>query len=90
MKSEIEEKQLRRLREVKQTRNNQKVKELLNQIRIASKSGENLMPHLIDATREYATIQEICDVWREVFGRYTDPGYFLVRSSGSGVRSKES
>jgi methylmalonyl-CoA mutase N-terminal domain/subunit len=76
MKPEIEERQLRRLREVKQTRNNQKVKDLLNQIRIASKNGENLMPHLINAAREYATIQEICDVWREVFGRYTDPGYF--------------
>jgi methylmalonyl-CoA mutase N-terminal domain/subunit len=76
MKPEIEERQLRRLRELKQTRNNQKVKELLNQIRIASKNGENLMPHLINAAREYATIQEICDVWREVFGRYTDPGYF--------------
>jgi methylmalonyl-CoA mutase N-terminal domain/subunit len=76
MKPEIEERQLRRLHEVKQTRNNQKVKELLNQIRIASKNGENLMPHLINAAREYATIQEICDVWREVFGRYTDPGYF--------------
>ena len=76
MKPEIEERQLRRLREVKQTRNNQKVKELLNQIRIVSKNGENLMPHLINAAREYASIQEICDVWREVFGRYTDPGYF--------------
>ena len=76
MKPEIEERQLRRLREVKQTRNNQKVKELLNQIRIVSKNGENLMPHLINAAREYVTIQEICDVWREVFGRYTDPGYF--------------
>jgi methylmalonyl-CoA mutase N-terminal domain/subunit len=76
MKPEIEERQLRRLREVKQTRKNQKVKEFLSQIRIASKNGENLMPHLINAVREYATIQEICDVWREVFGRYTDPGYF--------------
>ena len=76
MKPEIEERQLRRLREVKQTRNNQKVKELLNQIRMVSKNGENLMPHLISAVREYATIQEICDVWRDVFGRYSDPGYF--------------
>jgi methylmalonyl-CoA mutase N-terminal domain/subunit len=76
MKSEIEERQLRRLREVKQTRDNQKVKEFLNRIRMASKNGENLMPHLINAVREYATIQEICDVWRDVFGRYSDPGYF--------------
>ena len=34
------------------------------------------MPHLINAVREYATIQEICDVWREVFGRYTEPRFF--------------
>ncbi len=76
MRPEIEERQLRRLREVKHTRNNQKVKELLDQIRRASKKAENLMPHIINAVREYATIQEICDVWRDVFGRYTDPGYF--------------
>jgi len=76
MKPEIEERQLRRLREVKQTRNNQSVKELLDQIRMASKNGANLMPHLINAAREYASIQEICDVWRDVFGRYSDPGYF--------------
>jgi methylmalonyl-CoA mutase N-terminal domain/subunit len=76
MKPEIEERQLKRLREVKQTRNNQKVKEHLHQIRTASKNGENLMPHIINAVREYASIQEICDVWREVFGRYSDPGYF--------------
>jgi methylmalonyl-CoA mutase N-terminal domain/subunit len=76
MKAEIEERQLRRLREVKQTRNNQTLKEFLNLIRTASKNGENLMPHLVNAVREYATIQEICDVWRDVFGRYSDPGYF--------------
>jgi methylmalonyl-CoA mutase N-terminal domain/subunit len=76
MKPEIEQRQLKRLQEVKQTRNNPKVKECLQQIRKASQDGENLMPHLVNAVREYATIQEICDVWREVFGRYTDPGYF--------------
>ncbi len=76
MKQEIEERQLKRLRQVKESRNNQKVKELLEKIRKASQNGENLMPYIINAVREYATIQEICDVWREVFGRYTDPGYF--------------
>jgi len=76
MKTEIEERQLRRLREVKQTRDNRKVKELLRDIRKASQNGENLMPHIINAVREYATIQEICDVWRDVYGRYADPGYF--------------
>ena len=76
MSPAVEERQLARLRQVKQIRDNQKVKELLNQIRIASKNGGNLMPHLINAAREYASIQEICDVWRDVFGRYSDPGYF--------------
>ncbi len=76
MRPEIEERQLRRLKEVKRTRNNEKVKQCLEEIRRASISGENLMPYIINAVREYATIQEICDVWREVFGRYTDPGYF--------------
>ena len=76
MKPAVEERQLARLCEVKQRRNHQKLKELLDQIRIASKNGENLMPHIINAVREYATIQEICDVWRDVFGRYSDPGYF--------------
>jgi len=76
MKPAVEERQLARLFEVKQRRNHQKVKEHLNQIRIASKNGENLMSHIINAVREYATIQEICDVWRDVFGRYSDPGYF--------------
>ena len=76
MKPEIEERQLRRLKEVKQIRNNAKVKEYLHQIQKTSQESENLMPHIINAVREYATIQEICDVWREVFGRYSDPGYF--------------
>jgi methylmalonyl-CoA mutase N-terminal domain/subunit len=76
MKPEIEERQLKRLQEVKRIRNSSRVKELLGQIRKASQDGENLMPHLVNAAREYATIQEICDVWRDVFGRYSDPGYF--------------
>ncbi len=72
----VEERQLARLCQVKQGRDHQKVKEALDQIRSASKNGDNLMPCIINAVREYATIQEICDVWRDVFGRYSDPGYF--------------
>jgi methylmalonyl-CoA mutase N-terminal domain/subunit len=76
MRRQIEERQITRLREVKENRNNAGVKERLDRVRKASRENENLMPFLIEAVREYATIQEICDVWREVFGRYTDPGYF--------------
>lgn len=76
IRPEIEERQIKRLQEVKRMRNNEKVKHCLDEIREASLNGKNLMPYIINAVREYATIQEICDVWREVFGRYTDPGYF--------------
>jgi methylmalonyl-CoA mutase N-terminal domain/subunit len=76
MRPEIEQRQLARLREVKAQRNNDRVRQSLERIRKASVENENLMPHLLEAVREYATIQEICDVWREIFGRYTDPGYF--------------
>jgi methylmalonyl-CoA mutase N-terminal domain/subunit len=76
MRPEIERRQLSRLHEIKKNRDNDKVKTCLGRIRKASLGDENLMPYLIDAVREYTTVQEICDVWREVFGKYTDPGYF--------------
>jgi methylmalonyl-CoA mutase N-terminal domain/subunit len=34
------------------------------------------MPYVIEVVREYGTEQEICDVWREVFGEYRDPGFY--------------
>ena len=76
MDSEIERRQLKRLREVREMRNGQKVRDHLNELEEAAEGDENLMPHIINAVREYATIQEICDVFREVFGTYTDPGMF--------------
>jgi methylmalonyl-CoA mutase, N-terminal domain len=75
MSPEIEERQLKRLREVKQMRNSTKVRECLDHIRKVSQDRGNLMPPIINAIREYVTLQEICDVWRDIFGRYTDPGY---------------
>ena len=76
MKPQIEQRQVTRLKEVKQTRNNLKVRRLLGEIRNASEGRENLMPLLIDGVREYATVQEICDVWREVYGHYSETAYF--------------
>ncbi len=76
MDPEIERRQLKRLREVKEMRNTQRVKKHLKELRGAAEGDENLMPHIINAVREYATLQEICDVFREVFGTYTDPGMF--------------
>ncbi len=39
----------------------------------ASSSSENVMPHILNAVRAYATVGEICDVLRSVFGEYHDP-----------------
>jgi len=74
---EIEKQLIERLKEVKSRRNNVKVKEALETLRrAAEKEGENLMPHIIRAIREYATLGEICDVLREVFGEYKPPAIF--------------
>jgi len=72
----VEQEQLARLREVKRVRDNRNVTRSLNDLRTASRTDKNLMPYVIEAVREYATEQEICDVWRDVFGEYRDPGFY--------------
>lgn len=68
--------QKKRLEEVRRRRNNEAVRTHLQRIAMAARKGENLMPFIIDAVREYATVGEISDVFREVYGVYRDPGYF--------------
>jgi methylmalonyl-CoA mutase N-terminal domain/subunit len=59
------------LREVKKGRDNRKVAQGLKDLKGAAEKEEtNLMPHFIDCVKAYATVQEICDVLREVFGEY--------------------
>jgi len=73
---EVEEKQIARLQEVKKERDNRRVVQILSDLRAASRTDKNLMPYVIEAVREYTTEQEICDVWRDVFGEYRDPGFY--------------
>jgi len=68
--------QKERLNEIKKSRNNESVKSHLCSIADAARSGKNLMPFIIDAVREYATVGEISDIFREVYGVYRDPAYF--------------
>ena len=72
----LEAEQINRLREIKRVRDNRKVAQTLNDLRHACKSDKNVMPYVIEAVKEYATEQEICDVYREVFGEYQDPGIY--------------
>ena len=72
----VEAEQIERLKEIRRVRHNRKVAQALNSLRSACKSDRNVMPYVIEAVREYATEQEICDVYRDVFGEYQDPGFF--------------
>jgi methylmalonyl-CoA mutase N-terminal domain/subunit len=72
----VEERQNARLQKVKKERDNRRVTQILKDLRAASRTDKNLMPYVIEAVREYATEQEICDVWRDVFGEYRDPGFY--------------
>jgi methylmalonyl-CoA mutase, N-terminal domain len=49
------------------------VKQALEKIRETAKTDANLMPALIDAVKTYATVGEITDALREVFGEYREP-----------------
>jgi methylmalonyl-CoA mutase N-terminal domain/subunit len=73
---EVDRNQIERLREIRRRRNNEAVRNRLGAIARAARGGENLMPFIIDAVREYATVGEISDVFREVYGIYRDPAYF--------------
>ena len=72
----LEAEQINRLREVKRVRDNREVTQTLNELRLACQGGKNVMPFLVDAAKACATEQEICDVYRDVFGEYRDPGFY--------------
>jgi len=73
----LEEEQITRTNEIRRTRDNRKVTQTLNDLRAASKTDKNLMPYVIEAVKECATEQEICDVWRDVFGEYRESSVHL-------------
>jgi methylmalonyl-CoA mutase N-terminal domain/subunit len=74
---EIERKLVERLKQVKRQRNQAQVEQSLDKMRkAAEQEGVNLMPFMLQAVKEYATLGEICDTLREVFGEYRPPSVF--------------
>lgn len=69
---ELEEKQKQKLKKLKVKRDNEKVKKVLNNVKKAASSDENLMPYILEAVKAYATVGEISNALREVFGEYTE------------------
>lgn len=67
---EVAEKQKEGAKEVRAERDEQRCQEALDELREAAKTDENLIPYVIKATKAKATLGEINDVLREVFGEY--------------------
>lgn len=73
---EVEIKQKKRLADLKQSRNESAVKESLEDIRNASMNGNNLMPVLIKAAKNYVTLGEMVNEMKEIFGTYEEASVF--------------
>ena len=73
---EVERKQIARTREVRRKRNVRRVASRIDALKDASLSRANLMPVILEAVREYVTLGEICDAFRETMGTYTDPAMY--------------
>jgi methylmalonyl-CoA mutase N-terminal domain/subunit len=61
-----------RLRRLRAERSSEEVHRRLERLRNAAEGAENLMPHIYEAVKAYATLGEICDALRTVFGAYEE------------------
>ena len=63
-------KQAKAIKKLRSSRDNTKVEKVLSKMQDAAESDANLMPHILDAVKSYATTGEISNTFREVFGEY--------------------
>jgi len=68
----VAHRQAARLKKLRAERSSDEVARRLAALRKAAQGTENLMPHIYDAVKAYATLGEICDAMREVFGTYEE------------------
>ncbi|MEA2038691.1 MAG: methylmalonyl-CoA mutase family protein [Thermodesulfobacteriota bacterium] len=68
--------QIQRLKELKKTRDNNAVTQSLKALEKAAEEQENVMPYLVDCCKCYATVGEMANVFRDVFGEYVEPSIF--------------
>jgi methylmalonyl-CoA mutase, N-terminal domain len=64
--------QLARLEELKRSRDHDRVRRALDDLRQAASGRDNTMPPLLECVRAYATVGEVCDALREVWGEYEE------------------
>jgi methylmalonyl-CoA mutase, N-terminal domain len=72
IKPEVEQYQKEKLARVKKERNNTKVKDTLAVLKKAAQGTDNVVPPILEAVKVYATLGEISDILREVFGEYRE------------------
>ena len=68
----VQEEQIKFLQKIRTERDNKKVKQTLSALGNAAKGDENLIPFIVNAVKAYASVGEICNVLREVFGEYKE------------------
>jgi methylmalonyl-CoA mutase N-terminal domain/subunit len=73
---EVEKRQVERLNRIRKERDNKKVQEALDRLRKASEGTDNVMPHIVDAVKAYASVGEIFQVWRDLWGEWEEPKIF--------------
>jgi methylmalonyl-CoA mutase, N-terminal domain len=70
---EVEKRQIERVRALRASRPQERWQGALEALRKAAVAKENLMPPIIDAVKAYATVGEICNALKDVFGEYEEP-----------------
>ena len=73
---EVEQKQKRQLKELREQRDNALVEECLRELKEAAQNDMNMMPILVKAAKAYATVGEMINALKEVFGEYVEPAEF--------------
>ena len=68
----IQEEQIKSLQKVRSVRNTEKVNNALSALQNATKEDKNLIPYILDAVKAYASVGEICNTMRAVFGEYKE------------------
>jgi methylmalonyl-CoA mutase N-terminal domain/subunit len=69
---EVENAQVQGLKGLRQKRDNSKVEAALARLSASAQTSSNLMPEILAAVKTYATLGEICQVLRQVFGEYRE------------------
>ncbi len=71
--AQVAREQIESLNQMRKTRDKERVERHIEQLRTAAEDNENLMPYLIDAFRDYVSLGEVCQVFKEAYGTFEQP-----------------